>query len=298
MDKEKLKKLLKIADIAKTVILWAIVAVSVFMMIFTVISVTFFNKNNRNILGYRIYVVASDSMSATDFSAYDVIFAKVYDDYTNLQDGEIISFISLNNDSYGKTITHKIRRSVETSEGRFIGYVTYGTTTNTDDDSVVTPDLIQGVYRGKIPKLGHFLNFIKSTVGYILCILIPFALLIMWQGLNCVRLFRRYKAEQMEEIKAEKDEIARERGELQSMMAELMALKNQMAQNSDASPSEADKGEQASENSDIIANDNAFDFGDGADAALEDKSSDSSEVESVEEENSAEDNEASSEDKI
>ena len=71
------------------------------------------------------------------------------------------------------------------------GFVTYGTTTDTDDAVVVTYPYILGKYVKAIPKVGTFFNFLKTTQGYITCILIPFLILIGWQALGCVQLFRQ-----------------------------------------------------------------------------------------------------------
>ena len=63
-------------------------------------------------------------------------------------------------------------------------------------------------------------------------------LLILYQGINVIRLFRRYKKEQMEEMQAERDKIDAERLENQKMMAELMALKEQLAQQTEGNTKE------------------------------------------------------------
>ena len=71
-------------------------------------------------------------------------------------------------------------------------------------------------------------------------------LLIIYQGVNCIRLFRRYKQEQLEEMQAEKDKLENERAENAKMIAELQALKAQLeGQNA-----------QHSENSDPITDSN------------------------------------------
>ena len=69
----------------------------------------------------------------------------------------------------------------------------------------------------------------KTTPGYIVCILVPFLLLILLEGVRCVRLFRSYKAEQQAELQAERDKIEADRAETQRMMQELLELKAQMA---------------------------------------------------------------------
>ena len=49
--------------------------------------------------------------------------------------------------------------------------------------------------------------------------------------METVRLFRRYKGEQMAELQAEKDKIAEERRQSAEMLAELQALRAQLGQN-------------------------------------------------------------------
>ncbi len=215
----------KALNIIKTTMVCLIVALAVFMMIFTIISVTTFNRNDRSLFGYKAYIVNTDSMKDT-FNAGDLIFAKEVAAST-LQEGDIITYISQNSESFGETITHKIRRKTVDAEGN-PGFITYGTTTNTDDETIVTYFYIMGKYQGKIPKLGTFFNFLKTPQGYIVCIFVPFMLLILYQGVNCIRLFRRYKAEQVEEMESEKAKIEAERAENAKMLEELQALKAQL----------------------------------------------------------------------
>lgn len=216
----------KVFNVIKTTFIWLIVAFAVFMMIFTVISVTTFNRNDRNIFGYRAYIVNSDSMAKTDFNAGDLIFTK-WVEPTTLNEGDIITFISQNSESFGETVTHKIRRATLDANGE-PGFVTYGTTTDTDDATIVTHPYILGKYQTHVKGLGTFFNFLKTPQGYIICIFVPFMLLIIYQGVNCIRLFRRYKQEQLEEMQAEKDKLENERAENAKMIAELQALKAQL----------------------------------------------------------------------
>ena len=104
-------------SIIKTTFVWLVVVLAVFMMIFTVISVTTFNRNDRSLFGYKMYIVNSDSMAATDFKAGDLILVKEVDP-TTLQEGDIITFMSQDTDSFGETITHKIRRLTTDAEGK------------------------------------------------------------------------------------------------------------------------------------------------------------------------------------
>ncbi|MGN1096181.1 MAG: signal peptidase I, partial [Eubacteriales bacterium] len=209
------------------IVVWLIVAIAVSMMIFTIVSVNTFDRADRNLFGYKAFIVLSDSMSKTDFSAGDLVLIKEVDPST-LKEGDIIAYTSQNTENYGETVTHKIRRLTTDAKGN-PGFITYGTTTDTDDEKIVTYPFVIGKYQTRIPKIGAFFQFLKTTPGYIVCILLPFMLLILIQGLNCIRLFRKYKDEQMDKMREERAKIDAERAESQKMLAELQALKAQLS---------------------------------------------------------------------
>jgi signal peptidase len=218
-----MKKALKIL---KTTVVWLVVLLAVSMMIFTVVSVTTFNRNDRDLFGYKMFIVNSDSMAKTDFKAGDLIFVKEVDPST-LKVGDIITFMSQEKDHFGETVTHKIRSLTTDAEGN-PGFITYGTTTGVNDETVVTFPYILGKYEGHIPKLGTFFNFLKTTTGYFVCIFVPFMLIIMYEGVKFFNLFRRYRREQMEEMLEEKEKIEKEKAENAKMLEELRALKAQL----------------------------------------------------------------------
>ena len=225
---------MKALKIIRSIFVWLMVALAVFMMIFTIISVSTFDRADRNLFGYKAFIVLSDSMSKTDFNAGDLVLVKEVDPST-LKEGDIIAYTSQNTSNYGETVTHKIRKLTTDANGE-PGFVTYGTTTDTDDETVVTYPYVLGKYRSHIPKVGAFFQFLKSTPGYIVCVLIPFLLLILLEGVRCIRLFRKYKAEQQAELQAERDKIEADRAETQRMMQELLQMKAQMAQKSGETP--------------------------------------------------------------
>lgn len=219
---------MKALKIIRNIITWAFVALAVCMMIFTVVSVSTFDRADRNLFGYKAFIVLSDSMSKTDFDAGDLVLVKEVDPST-LKEGDIIAYTSQNTANFGETVTHKIRKLVTDAEGN-PGFVTYGTTTDTDDETVVTYPYVLGKYQTNIPKVGKFFQFLKTTPGYIVCILVPFLILILIEGIRCISLFKKYKAEQQAELQAERDKIEADRAETQRMMQELLAMKKEMEQ--------------------------------------------------------------------
>ena len=239
-----------IFNIITKVLSWILVAFTVFIMIFTVVTVTTIGKNERSIFGYKFYIVQTDSMSLSEnnadldvhFNAGDLIVVKNLKDTSVLKKGDVISFVSTNSSSYGETITHMIYDVQYKSNGAIDGYVTYGTNTGAIDEALVRPEYILGQYTRKLPTVGKFFAFVKSTPGYIACILVPFLLLILYNGVNVISLFRKYKKEQNDAIEEERRQIEQERAEAQRMMAELLELKEQLKKTGEAqTPPQSDE---------------------------------------------------------
>jgi signal peptidase I len=81
MSNETVKKILGISAKVLSII---IIAVTVFMMVFTIFSTLTFDRNDRNLYGIRFYVVLTDSMSPSEnnkedkvhFDAGDIVLIK------------------------------------------------------------------------------------------------------------------------------------------------------------------------------------------------------------------------------
>lgn len=163
----------KIVNISLKVVTWLLIAFTVFMMIFTIVTVTTVDRNDRSIFGVKFYIVQTDSMSKSEnnkdmdihFNAGDIVLIKDLSDNekAELKAGEVIAFLSTNSVSYGETVTHMIREVKYNDEGKIVGFVTYGTNTGTNDEKVVEPEYILGKYTGKLPGVGNFFAFVKST---------------------------------------------------------------------------------------------------------------------------------------
>ncbi len=243
----------KTLNIIKKIFTWLLVIAAVAMMLFTIVSVSTFDRNDRDLFGFRAYIVRSDSMSSENgdvakghFNAGDLIFVKEVD-ASGLKAGDIISYISTNTENFGETVTHMIKSLATDAQGR-PGFVTYGTATGVEDSNIVTYGYVLGKYQGKLPGVGTFFSFLKTTPGYIICILLPFLLLIGMQGFHSIRLFRKYKAEQLREIEqqrekelaaleAERAAMAEERRRQEEMLQKLFQM--QAAMQKSAAPTEA-----------------------------------------------------------
>ena len=237
------EKTQKVMNILLKVFTALVVAVTVFVMVFTVVTVALFDKNDRAVFGYKFFIVQSDSMSLSEnnadldvhFNAGDLVIVTDKFEVKELKAGDIITFVSQNEDSYGETVTHMIKEVVSSSSGALIGFKTYGTNTGAEDSVLVEPEFIIGKYNSQIKGVGHVMAFMKSVPGYIVCVLTPFLLLIGNQAINVIRRYRRYKAEQNAEMDEKKLELEREKSALEAqrleserMLKELEALKAQL----------------------------------------------------------------------
>ena len=171
---------MKALKIARTVAVWLVVALAVFMMVFTAISVSTFDRADRKLFGYRAFVVLTDSMEKTDFAAGDLVLIKDVDPQT-LKEGDIIAFTSRNEASYGKTITHKIRRLTTDADG-IPGFVTYGTTTDTDDETVVTYPFVIGKYEGAFRKWANSFSSSRARRATLSAYSFPLWCLFCWRA--------------------------------------------------------------------------------------------------------------------
>lgn len=220
----------KVLNFLRNTFVVLLVLLAVIMMTFTIISTTTNSTKNKSLFGFKAFIVLTDSMSATDFKAGDLVIVKETP-VTDLKIGDIISYRSQDKAHLNEVVTHKIRE-INKKNGE-IYFTTYGTTTGIDDKETIGRGNILGKYCFSLPKMGTVFQFLKTTPGYIVCILIPFLLLILIQAINSIRLFARYKKETLEEIEEERRKLEMERMEakyIKEKLAETEEASNKMRQ--------------------------------------------------------------------
>lgn len=201
-----------------TVLKWIFLAALILFIVFSLFSAFSLEKNNGNgFFGLKAFVVASDSMSDT-FVTGDIIICKNVD-ADKLAAGDIITFVSTNQASYGKIVTHKIR--AVNGQGNSLSFTTYGTTTNVDDTIPVSPDKILGKYSFKMEGCGNMFLFFQSTIGFVICILLPFVILIAWQLLGLIKQMKHYRQVYGKDAKAEQEALQQEVEMLRQKVDEL-----------------------------------------------------------------------------
>lgn len=140
---------------------------------------------------FNTFIIVSNSMYPT-LKINDGIFVHRED---NLELGDIITFNSINEDTYGMDITHRIVRK-ETLENGSIVYRTKGDNNELEDTAVVPFDNIFGKVILKITNLGSIRNFIIKPTNMMIILLLP--LILIFISINYVS--RRIKKIRNEEI--------------------------------------------------------------------------------------------------
>lgn len=235
----KTKKALKITGNVLTV---AVAILVVIMTALTVFSMVFNRDGTASVFGAQAYVVQSDSMTP-EFAAGDVIFSEEVNP-EELVAGDIITFISRDSASYGQTITHCIRK-VTTHNGE-LAFITYGIATGIDDGTPAAASDVLGRYTFRIAGLGSFFEFLKSVPGYIVCILLPFLVIIGLQVANIVSAVRAARAEKAAAAAAERsrvealeEEVARLRAQVGGASADGQVLPQTAESQADIQTAEA-----------------------------------------------------------
>lgn len=167
----------------------AVMVVAVCFAIFAVVATLSSGRGEASLMGWKPYVVLSDSMK-TEFQVGDIAFSRAVDP-TELRSGDIVTFESIDPDVYGQVLTHKIREIVE-YEGES-AFVTYGTTTGDNDAYPVPFSRVVGRYEFSVPRAGYVFEFFKSPAGYAILVLVPFGILIGLQVRAFVRLLRGFR---------------------------------------------------------------------------------------------------------
>ena len=119
------------------------------------------------LLGFRIFIVESNSMKPT-FSAGDTVLIKKGYSYDKVEKGDIIAYRS------GTAIMTE--RVIDVADS---GMVVQGDYSEEPEEYKVTKDTYFGKYMRKTDKLGNFLKFLNTSTGKVILVLIFFGLLLI-----------------------------------------------------------------------------------------------------------------------
>lgn len=209
-----MKAIKRVGTIIISVLLWLVILVAA-LYAFTTMA-TKDNQNVANLFGYTPLVVESNSMSPT-FKKDDLIFVKKCDT-SKLEEGDIICFHTIIDNEYALN-THRIQSIAENGEAR--SYTTVGDNNNgVADQHIISDGDIVGKYVGHISGAGKLMNFLSSSTGFLLVIVLPMLIFFIYQVYNLIMISIRLK-------KAVAVENAREQTEAEIALEETKRLREE-----------------------------------------------------------------------
>ena len=162
------------------------------------------------------------TMSPT-FKKDDLIFVKKCDT-SKLEEGDIICFHTIIDNEYALN-THRIQSIAENGEAR--SYTTVGDNNNgVADQHIISDGDIVGKYVGHISGAGKLMNFLSSSTGFLLVIVLPMLIFFIYQVYNLIMISIRLKkavavenAKEQTEAEIALEEAKRLRDEAEAMRA-------------------------------------------------------------------------------
>ena len=196
-----MKKVIKrIVNIVIDIIVILILAVSVLIV---TLSLTSKSSGVPNIFGVAPLSVLSSSMEDT-INIGDMILCEVTDDPSyEYEKGDIVTFpITVNGESVLNT--HRIVEVIK--DDNITYYRTQGDNKKTNpepDEELQTSSSIVAKYTGtKIGGVGNFLSFIRTQLGFFLCVLLPMIIFFVYEAVRVVLNLLAYNKEKtLEEAK-------------------------------------------------------------------------------------------------
>lgn len=188
------KTLNKILHIVVDVLIVMILIVSVLILTITLTSQS--NLGVPNILGNAPIAVLTDSMKGDapdDFSAGDLIICKVVDDplSASYKEGDVVTFkYDIDSNNQDDFVTHRIYKV--NADGTYLtkgdNNVNYD---QNENNQVVFPNIsnsdIVATYSGtKISGLGSVINYLQTSMGFFLCVLLPMIIFFLYQAVRVV----------------------------------------------------------------------------------------------------------------
>lgn len=205
-----MNKVKKVLNVLVDVLIVLVLIISALTLI-SVFSTTRDGKGVPNIFGKAPVSVLTDSMKGDkpdSFNQGDLLICDVVqpDAVNSFKVGDVVTFRQdLNGDGTEELITHRLYK--QNDDGSFQTKGDNAETNATYDqnpaNSIVFGDLyptdILAVYHGaRIPGVGNVLSFIRSPLGFFLCILLPMIIFFVYQAIRVITNVIAYNKEKAE----------------------------------------------------------------------------------------------------
>ncbi len=154
----------------------------------------FISKNGDgvpNVFGVSWFAIESDSMKPT-FSKGDVIVDTKVTDPSTLKVNDVITFWTVIN---GERALNSHRIIQVEDYGNYYSFVTKGDNNTIEDGLTVHQSSVVGKYAFHIPGIGYVISFAETSIGFLVCIVLPCAILFIVEIVNFFKSLFAYKAE-------------------------------------------------------------------------------------------------------
>ena len=240
VNKQKIKK---IAEITANVLIWTVVVVSLFITVL-VFSAQGSEDGVPSIFGKSLITIESNSMNPT-YKTGDLVFmAKLSDaEKAELEVGDIITYfapIDINNDGkIGDINTHRIVRIDEATGTVHTKGDNKETNPNADDYTLKYMDIIgKCTEKGRVGGIGAVIGFLRSSLGFFLCIVLPLILFFLYELYRLISLIVSERAKNAP-VSAETEEEIKRRA-----IEEYLATQKKSEEKQADTPDTEDKNEE------------------------------------------------------
>jgi len=148
-------------------------------------------SGNYNSPLFNGYVIVSQSMVPT-IEINDAIIVKREND-SQYHIGDIISFFSTEYDNNGMVVTHRIidKSTVDINQSN---YTTKGDNNPIPDRRGVSTSNVYGKVYFIIPKLGYIQSFLSKPFNFVICLLIPVLVVVLYDVIRIISAFQRSRS--------------------------------------------------------------------------------------------------------
>lgn len=176
----------KVLNLIETILIVIIVLVC----LVSILQSTLFQ--NKNIFGYRTYVIASNSMYPT-LKYGDVVLVKEVD-FNSIKKGDVITYYGKEGEVKDKIITHEVIDILTENETTVLK--TKGKA-NTGIDPYVYQDQVYGKFTYRFIVISFLSKIIRDKIGFVICILVPFSILFI---LELIAVAKEIKRKTLEDL--------------------------------------------------------------------------------------------------
>lgn len=135
---------------------------------------------------FSLYTIISPSMQP-NLNVYDTIIDKRVDSASEVEIGDVITFISTSSLSRGMTVTHRVIDIIKAEDGT-VQFQTKGDNNLTPDTAYVTESNILGRVILRLPQLGRIQFFLANQGGLLLVVVVPAIIVLIRYIIKLIRL--------------------------------------------------------------------------------------------------------------